>query len=228
MGADVGCENTVKLFHLPTTPTIHHAAYTSVAIQSVLAELNTPHIDLLIISFPSITFDAEDLPSSPSSPPDSEPTAEVAAWLSSYRVLESFHASGHIKRLGISEFGTNRLEELLPHTNVKPSVDQINVRDCCVVPKPLIVYAKEKGIELLTHNDCWELLAETELEGVLREELGEGWRGEGDAEGKRAVPLWVVKYTAVVRSRGVVENKGYVVLCVLFFWRRVTSRTWLT
>lgn len=112
-----------------------------------------------------------------------------------------------ISRLGISEFGTSRLESLLPFTTVKPSVNQINVRDCCVVPKPLIVYAKEKGIELLTHNDCAEVINGKEVEKVFREEAVEGW-SEVEAEGKKVIPLWVAKYTAVVRSRGVVENKG--------------------
>lgn len=88
-------------------------------------------------------------------------------------------------------------------------MDQINVRDCCVVPKPLIVYAKEKGIELLTHNDSWEVLQEREVGEALKEE------GVVEGEGSKVVPLWVIKYTAVVRSRGVVENKGCVSLISL-------------
>ncbi|TGZ77440.1 hypothetical protein EX30DRAFT_344087 [Ascodesmis nigricans] len=207
---------TVKLFHLPTTAPVHQPAYTSAAISAVLRELSTPRIDLLIIAFPGITFDADDLPPTPAPEPIVDPatapapTAEIAALLPSYNVLESLHQTGVISRLGISEFGTSRLESLLPFTTVKPSVDQINVRDCCVVPKPLIVYAKEKGIELLTHNDCAEVIDGREVEKLFREEGVEGW---GEAEdGKKVVPLWVAKYTAVVRSRGVVENKGYIAM----------------
>ena len=69
-------------------------------------------------------------------------------------------------------------------------------------------------IELLTHNDCTDILPS----GTLRELLGQGVRGAGVlSESKRGMngmrgdlnPEWVVKYTAVVRDRGVIENKGY-------------------
>lgn len=106
---------------------------------------------------------------------------------------------GLIGKIGLSEFGTARLEQVLKVARVKPSVDQINVRDCCVVPKPVILYAKEKGIELLTHDDCDNVLPAESLESLL---------GEFGIEQKTR-PLWAVKYTAVVRDRGVVENKGY-------------------
>ena len=80
-----------------------------------------------------------------------------------------------------------------------------------MVPKSLILYAKQEKIELLTHNDCTNILPE----GTVRELLGSGEKGfhlladtskalHGDLE-----PQWVVKYTAVVRDRGVIENKGY-------------------
>jgi len=110
--------------------------------------------------------------------------------------------------LGIAEFGCNRLMRLLPTTRIKPAVDQINVRDCCVVPKPLILAAKREGIELLTHNDCEEILEP----GAARELLKEaGMRVTGRGVNGR----WVVKYTAVVKSRGVVENKGYIASAVI-------------
>jgi glutamate--cysteine ligase regulatory subunit len=60
-------------------------------------------------------------------------------------------------------------------------------------------------------------------EGTIRELLGPGKGGAGVLSAKApavgdvvgeglkgdVVPLWVVKYTAVVKNRGVVENKGY-------------------
>ena len=98
--------------------------------------------------------------------------------------------------------------------NVRPEVDQINVKDCCNVPPPLIKLAKAENIELLTHFDCTDILPS----GTLRELLGQGPQGAGVlVEGQDGVcglrgdliPQWVVKYTAVVRNRGVIENKGY-------------------
>jgi len=190
---------TVKLFYLPGASTTARPAHTAEAVRLVCEELGASNLDLLIISFPSISFDADD--SDPSDP------AEVAEWVEAYRTLESLHDAGTITRLGISEFDTTRLSQFLPLTRIKPSVNQINVRDCCVVPKPLIIYAKQEGIELLTHNECTDILPAKTLRGVVEE--------FGILDDRNLVPQWVVKYTAIIRSRGVIENKGYMAMAEL-------------
>jgi glutamate--cysteine ligase regulatory subunit len=227
---------TVKLFYLPNIPASRRCSQTREAIDQVLRELGTTSIDLLIISFPGISFDADDEDSdididtdadatTPStSAPDSSrggddcedsqaQPEDISTISTTWQTLEKLHDEGLVSKLGISEFGCTRLEKFLPQTRVRPSVDQINVRDCCVVPKPLILYAKKEGVELLTHTDCTNVLPR----GTLREILGDGEKGvgvlkEGDArDGLRGdvEPQWVVKYTAVVKDRGVVESKGY-------------------
>ena len=175
-----------------------------------------PSIDLLIVSFPGVSFDADDEDDEDDQPQwtqngDSE---DLNAMVETWRALERLHEKGLALQIGLSEFGSERLEKFLPKTKVRPSVDQINVRDCCVVPKSLILYAKQENIELLTHNDCTNVLPS----GTVRELLGTGERGAGvlagpndDFDGLKGnvEPQWVVKYTAVVRDRGVIENKGY-------------------
>ncbi|KAF2087245.1 putative gamma-cysteine synthetase regulatory subunit [Saccharata proteae CBS 121410] len=228
---------TVKLFYLPNVPTTQRCAQTREAVDLVLKELHVPSIDLLIVSFPGIAFDADDEDSDfeavgsdadttatgiPLGGSGSEPglgVESIDSMLETWRCLEELHASGLIAKLGLSEFGTQRLARILDATKVRPSVDQINVRDCCVVPKPLILYAKQEGIELLTHNDCTNVLPP----GTLRELLGPGEKGagvlagEGREDGLKGdvEPQWVVKYTAVVKDRGVVENKGYFAMAEL-------------
>ncbi|KAF1359845.1 glutamate-cysteine ligase modifier subunit [Lizonia empirigonia] len=216
---------TVKLFYLPNIPADRRCAQTRKAIDLVLKELGSKSIDLLIISFPGISFDAddeysdlEDPPSAPQSASEgcdeSEvPPEDIETMAATWRTLEKLHSEGLVSKLGISEFSVARLARFLEHTTVKPSVNQINVRDCCVVPKPLILYAKQQQIELLTHNDCTNILPR----GTLRQILGSGENGSGvlaseqNKEGLKGdvSPQWVVKYTAVVKDRGVVENKGY-------------------
>lgn len=220
---------TVKLFYLPSIPTDQRCAQTREAIELVLKELGTSSIDLLIVSFPGISFDAEDDNSDFEDPPsapqsasenndsgglDSEsPPEDIETMITTWRTLEKLQEEGLVSKLGIAEFGVTRLSKFLEQTKTQPSVNQINVRDCCVVPKPLILYAKQQRIELLTHNDCTNILPR----GTLRQILGSGQVGsgvlagdgndhglEGDVE-----PQWVVKYTAVVKDRGVVESKGY-------------------
>jgi len=134
--------------------------------------------------------------------------------IQSWTALEELHNQGIVRRLGLSEFGSEKLSRFLAQVKVRPQVDQINVKDCCKVPPPLIKLAKSEKIELLTHNDCTNVLPQ----GTLRELLGQGETGAGIlSESKRGIegmkgdliPEWVVKYTAVVRDRGVIENKGY-------------------
>ncbi|KAH8722524.1 hypothetical protein GQ44DRAFT_622295 [Phaeosphaeriaceae sp. PMI808] len=215
---------TVKLFYLPNIPTDRRCAQTREAIELVLKELGTSSIDLLIVSFPGITFDADDsdsdfddtpsAPTSSSSPcADAGPPEDIETMITTWRTLERLKQDGLVSKLGIAEFGVSRLTKFLEHINIKPNVNQINVRDCCVVPKPLILYAKQQQIELLTHNDCTNILPP----GTLRQILGSGENGSGvlagvdNADGLKGdvEPQWVVKYTAVVKDRGVVENKGY-------------------
>ncbi|PWY87475.1 gamma-cysteine synthetase regulatory subunit [Aspergillus heteromorphus CBS 117.55] len=209
---------TVKLFYLPGIPASRRCAHTREAIDLVLKELHVDSIDLLIVSFPGILFDADDDSEEETlSDTGSEEPDDFDNMIQTWRTLEELHAKGMISQLGVAEFGSERLARFLPHTSVKPSVNQINLKDCCVVPKSLILYARQEKIQLLTHNDCMDILPV----GTTRELLGPGERGAGilasapdatDGVQGHVEPQWVVKYTAVVKDRGVVENKGYFAL----------------
>ncbi|GCB19762.1 putative glutamate--cysteine ligase regulatory subunit [Aspergillus awamori] len=209
---------TVKLFYLPGIPASRRCAHTREAIDLVLKELHVDSIDLLIVSFPGILFDADDdSDEEVSSDNGSEEPDDFDSMIQTWRTLEGLQEQGMISQLGVAEFGSERLARFLPHTKVKPSVDQINLKDCCVVPKSLILYAKQEHIQLLTHNDCMDILPV----GTTRDLLGPGEKGAGilasspdapDGIQGDVEPQWVVKYTAVVKDRGVVENKGYFAL----------------
>ena len=203
---------TVKLFFLPNTSASERCEHTKNAVDLVLKELHMDSIDLLIVSFPGVSFDADDEEEDEYS--QNGEGEDLDAMIQTWRALESLHSKGVARQIGLAEFGNERLEKFLPRTKIKPSVDQINVRDCCVVPRSLILYAKSQNIELLTHNDCANILPR----GTVRELLGSGDNGAGvlagpddRSEGLRGEvePQWVVKYTAVVRDRGVIEYKGY-------------------
>ena len=211
---------TVKLFHLPNVPTSKRRQHTRDAVGLVLKSLHISSIDLVIVSFPGVSFDAND-------EEDSEPlkwkengdAEDIDAMLETWRTFENLHTEGIALQIGLSEFGSERLQKFLPRTKIRPSVDQINVRDCCVVPNSLILYAKREKIELLTHNDCINILPR----GTVRELLGTGSQGAGVLAGPENLqglngevePQWVIKYTAVVRDRGVIENKGYFAMAEL-------------
>lgn len=202
---------TVKLFYLPQTDVSKRPTYTRDALNLVLKELGVDSVDLLIVSFPGMSFDGDcEWEADKNNSAQGNDEEEIASWA----VLEDLYNEGVVKRLGLSEFGSEKLSRFLARVNVRPEVDQVNIRDCCKVPQPLLKLAKKEKIELLTHNDCTDILPF----GTLRELLGQGVRGAGIlAESKRGIdgmkgdltPEWVVKYTAVVRDRGVIESKGY-------------------
>lgn len=215
-------ELTVKLFFIPHNPASCRCAQTREAVGLVLQELHVPSIDLLIVTYPGIAFDAEDEDEtdgdrSDSSGKSNSDVEDVDSMIETWACLEDLHDKGVIAKLGVSEFGTDRLSKFLAKARVRPSVNQINVRDCCVVPKPLILYAKQEKVELLTHNDCTNILPS----GTVRDLLGPGEKGfnllHDQDQGLRGqiMPQWVIKYTAVVKDRGVVENKGYFALAEL-------------
>lgn len=221
---------TVKLFYLPDVSPTKREEQTREALDLVLKELHMPSIDLLIVSFPGIYFDeeSEDCPTKIKSrgPIEADPEP-IETQIKTWQILETLYDEGKVLRLGLSEFGAERLEPFLEKTRIRPSVDQINLRDCCSVPRPLMGLAKGNGIELLVHNETTNILPR----GTVRELLGHDEKGAGvlAIDGERigekrkerdgehtdgglrgdVAPQWVVKYTAVVKNRGVVENKGY-------------------
>lgn len=205
---------TVKLFFLPSTQNSARCEHTQEAVALVLKEMHVPSIDLLIVSYQGVSFDADDDEDEDIEGDEEQEAERLDDMIKTWQTLEDLHSKGTVAQIGLAEFGSERLKKFLPKTRVRPSVDQINVRDCCVVPKSLILYAKQEKIELLTHNDCTNILPK----GTVRELLGTGDKGAGvlaDAGGEsgglkgEVEPQWVVKYTAVVRDRGVIENKGY-------------------
>ncbi|KAK5107026.1 hypothetical protein LTR62_001915 [Meristemomyces frigidus] len=232
---------TLKLFYLPGAHVGQREVQTREALKLVLEGLHMPSVDLLIVSFPGIYFDEEEDcldKISTRGPIESEPEG-LESLIETWKTLEKLHDEGLVKKLGVAEFGHDRLRDFLDGTTIKPTVDQINLRDCCSVPKDLLTLAKSKSVELLVHNDCSNILPR----GTTRELLGPGEGGAGilgeEAESSSKVgekrkslhgeevrngasesgskdamrgevqPQWVVKYTAVVRDRGVVESKGY-------------------
>ncbi|KAI1390073.1 uncharacterized protein F4822DRAFT_400802 [Hypoxylon trugodes] len=204
-------EITVKLFFLPTAPPEKRADYISEALRLVTKELGVRDIDLLIISFPSISFEGDcEYEADRRNAGMGNDEEEVATW----GLLENLHDQGLVGRLGIAEFGSEKLRRFLDEVRIRPAVDQINIKNCCNVPPPLTKLAKTERIELFTHHDSTDILPS----GTLRELLGQGPQGAGvladgdvHASGLKGeiIPEWVVKYTAFVKDRGVIENKGY-------------------
>lgn len=119
--------------------------------------------------------------------------------------LENFVREGKIITIGVSDLDTGELAELYNWTEIKPSVNQVNLESCCVMPTEMIAFAKENDIQLLTHNDPKVLLSNEMLEKILEAGVRDptNWRMD-----------WIVRYAVVVKCRGIIQNKGYL-LCTV-------------
>ncbi|KAJ3489961.1 hypothetical protein NLG97_g5883 [Lecanicillium saksenae] len=214
-------EVTVKLFFLPPAGaesrdtaalTAARARYVDDALALVTRELGVQTVDLLVASFPGMSFEGTcEWEADKNNAQQGNLADEVATWA----LLEELQRQGRVRQLGVAEFGSEKLAAFMAATTVRPAVDQINLKDCCSVPPPLKQLAKEQGIELNVHSDATDILPP----GTLRQLLGHGPQGAGvlaDPEHPgesgwqgEIVPQWVVRYVAFVRDRGVIENKGY-------------------
>lgn len=70
-----------------------------------------------------------------------------------WRVLEEYSQSEKIRQLGISDLNCETLQQLYEWSSVQPTITQINLSACCVVPPDLKEYCNEHEIQLNTHSD---------------------------------------------------------------------------
>lgn len=202
---------TVKLFFLPTSPLACRPRFAREALRLVRKALGVSSVGLLIVSFPGMSFEGDcEWEADRMNATQGDDEEEIATWAA----LEVLQREGLVEKLGIAEFGSEKLSRFMQLVTVRPTVNQINIKNCCNVPPPLAKLAKEQDIQLLVHSDCIDVLPK----GTLRELLGPGPQGAGILADRESgagglhgdlMPQWVVKYTAVVRDRGVIENKGY-------------------
>ncbi|KAF9181199.1 hypothetical protein BGZ51_005591 [Haplosporangium sp. Z 767] len=207
-------EITAKMFYLPKvtgagtgTPLSTELLNVAIADLEIALNISGIKIDHFILALPNQTFDENGLD-------DSEVEAFAAEIRSSvmpvWTKLSELHRAGRIGRLGVADFSRQQLEILQSAIEedkegaaILPTIDQVNLQDCCVLPKDLIQYSKEYGIELLTHGDSTHILPEQTLKEMLEPYLPNA--------AKVLTPNFVLKYSALITSRGLVTKKGYIV-----------------
>lgn len=70
-----------------------------------------------------------------------------------WEVLETYANDGKITQLGIADLDTDTLQQLYKTCEIKPTIAQINLSACCVVPPSLQAFCAANEIQLLTHSD---------------------------------------------------------------------------
>lgn len=162
------------------------------AINKVITELNSSFVETVLLSLSMF---------------ESEEEITVEQIKPYWQVLESLVDQKRVFSIGISDLDKNKLAQLYSLAKVKPTIDQVNLASCCVMPKDLTEYAKQVDIQLQTHNDAPEILPSAQLREALRqcgtEQDSAGWS-----------PLWVARYSVLVKCRGIIKSKGYILRAV--------------
>lgn len=184
---------TVKLFVCTILP----AEAIREAIERVLSEIDVTFLETALLSFPEL--ENEDL------------TLDIIRPY--WEVLEDLVHKEVILSLGMADLDKTLLEELYNWAEVKPCINQVNLDSCCVMPKDLVEYAKLNDIQLLTHNDPQTILPAETLQDVIKsnstEKDGESWE-----------PQWILRYSALIKCRGIITTKGYLMKAVRDVKRR--------
>ncbi|KZT57699.1 hypothetical protein CALCODRAFT_517347 [Calocera cornea HHB12733] len=135
-----------------------------------------------------------------------------------------------IKNIGVSDFSAKHLLKLysiiaeLPPASAKPvATDHLNLFDCdsppCMNPPDDVqLAAAKRGVELVAHPDPHDILPTKSLTALLSEfeerlplpESFKIYQEEGKVD-QAVAPRWVLKYTVLIRSRGILVDKGYIV-----------------
>ena len=118
-----------KLFYLGGKPQEDNTAYIHSSVQHLQRLLGVDTIDTFIVSLGE---------------------ADVS---SAWKQLELLHQQNILNKLGVADFSQEQLESILSNSSitVKPSVNQINVTQCCSMPSAMIDLARKHHVELL-HN----------------------------------------------------------------------------
>ncbi|XP_065829009.1 glutamate--cysteine ligase regulatory subunit-like [Oscarella lobularis] len=161
-------------------------ALTPEAVSKACEELNVSYVDLVVLSFPGTGFTVDML---------------KPHWKS----LEALKEKGIVSSMGICNLDKPNLEELFTWAKVKPVLNQINVASCCVIPKDLNAFAKENDIRLVTTSDPHDILSADDFHETFSQQMA------NPQKWKRS---WLSRYSTVVKSRGVVRHRGYLLKCL--------------
>lgn len=168
-----------------------------------LSDISHPNLETLLSSLnPPIQPPSTPLfsPSIPLSTTSANPSASSA-------INESSDVPSQNTMPSASGPGWN-LEYSLPSPARRPRLISINVKqDPCSFDRDFSHYCSQMGIQLVAHSDRKDVLPQHTLPGLM-EEFKDKLPKEA---GGRMRPKWALKYTTLIRDRGVLADKGYIV-----------------
>lgn len=173
---------TVKIFLSESKP-----SYLTNALERTMSHLGVNMIDSLIVSVENSQITLLQI----------QPL---------WTVLEDFVLKEKLGTIGFSDLDTNLLRNLYEWAKIKPSINQVNLESCCVMPPEMIQFAKENDIQLLTHSDPKDILPHDKVLKIFKESSKE-------IDPKLWCMQWITRYSVMVKGRGIIRSKGFI-LCL--------------
>ncbi|OBZ90346.1 Glutamate--cysteine ligase regulatory subunit [Choanephora cucurbitarum] len=175
-------EVTAKLFFLDRCDE-YQISNIDKAIHHLQQLLDVQSIDTFVVSFDQ----------------QQDASAVKKAW----KDLEAYHHRGVISKLGLSDFDIRALEAFLknPECQVKPSIDQVHFNQCSELPRDLVEFGKQNGVEITFNGDTTDILTTESLTKLLKNNIALN-------ETTQVKPRWVLKYNVFYKSRSIVADKG--------------------
>ncbi|KAJ2451214.1 hypothetical protein EV183_003756 [Coemansia sp. RSA 2336] len=155
---------------------------------------------------------------------------EMRRYSKVWRMTSRLRSEGDVAKIGICDVSRGQLEHLCEHTGVVPDmvqvrigemgdgdVDQADIED-------LREFAQQHGISIRTHSDSEVMLSNATFQALAADyKINERFpTTEVPPEGYKIDlmrPRWVANYSVTIRNRGLVANRGYIVMassdCVL-------------
>ncbi|XP_013785995.1 glutamate--cysteine ligase regulatory subunit-like isoform X1 [Limulus polyphemus] len=174
---------TVKIFVYEFDPVLIMEA-----LKKVMNNLGVTLVDSLILAFPTL------------------PAPQKLTLLHIqpvWKILEDLVRNERVVTIGVSDLDSDQLRDLYEWAKIKPSVNQVNLESCCVMPPEMTSFARENDIQLLTHNDPKVLLPPEHVHQVIGHVVVADDR-------QKWKPSWIVRYSVMVKCRGIIQNKGYI------------------
>lgn len=175
-----------------------------------ISDISPSNLDLLLTSFsPPIQPPSMPLfsPAIPLSTTSTEPSASTSHPAADSDVPPS--TISHPSNFNVLGSMWN-LEYSLTSTARRPRIVSINVKqDPCAFDREFDQYCTKMGIQLVAHSDRKDVLPQRTLPGLMNEFQAK--LPVKLEDGRKLKPKWALKYTTLIRDRGVLADKGYIV-----------------
>ncbi|MCI0704600.1 MAG: aldo/keto reductase [Planctomycetia bacterium] len=194
--------------------TYHTRKHVQLAVERTLRDLQLDYLDLYLIHFPIaqefVPFEKRYPPGWFFDPTESQPRMKFAcvSLSETWSAVEDLVAAGLVRRIGVCNYGTALLRDLLSYARVRPAVLQVELHPYLAQEK-LVRFARESGIAVVAFSplgaQSYHAIGMAEAgESVLTEEVV-----RAAALRHKKTPAQIVLRWAVQRGTAIVPKTAH-------------------